>query len=221
MTLEQVKAAKPTLDYDPQYGSAATPSSSPSTRAWGASKCESRFCFLASPSRRRSASRSPRGPPRPRDAQSRRTRRSHRLLGFRHQRRLALAHGHAHQGRLRQHPRERRSPQNRRSWDPAKDEAAGEQCKAYGAPAIMRVPGRVHITWQDDNTLKFETDAGTQTRMFHFAPPAAPRASTAARKAPGRAFRSRIGNAPRAASRSPIPYRFLRRQGGQGRALEV
>src|SRR5689334_22188466 len=26
-------------------------------------------------------------------------------------------------------------------WDPAKDEAAGEQCKSYGAPAIMRVPG--------------------------------------------------------------------------------
>src|SRR5580700_3006815 len=34
------------------------------------------------------------------------------------------------------------------AWDPAKDEAAGEQCRAYGAPAIMRVPGRVHITWQ-------------------------------------------------------------------------
>src|SRR5262245_23510614 len=33
------------------------------------------------------------------------------------------------------------------SWDPARDEAEGNQCKAYGAPAIMRVPGRVHITW--------------------------------------------------------------------------
>jgi hypothetical protein len=54
------------------------------------------------------------------------------------------------------------------AWDPAKDEAAGEQCKAYAAPAIMRVPGRVHITWQDDSTLKVETDAGTQTRLFHF-----------------------------------------------------
>ena len=54
------------------------------------------------------------------------------------------------------------------AWDPAKDEAAGEQCKSYGAPAIMRVPGRLHITWQDDNTLKVETDAGTQTRLFHF-----------------------------------------------------
>jgi hypothetical protein len=53
-------------------------------------------------------------------------------------------------------------------WDPAKDEAAGEQCKSYGAPAIMRVPGRLHITWQDDTTLKIETDSGQQTRSFHF-----------------------------------------------------
>ncbi|MBV9769040.1 MAG: hypothetical protein JOZ32_05670 [Bryobacterales bacterium] len=53
-------------------------------------------------------------------------------------------------------------------WDPAKDIAAGNQCKAYGAAAIMRVPGRLHITWVDDNTLKIETDAGTQTRIFHF-----------------------------------------------------
>jgi len=53
-------------------------------------------------------------------------------------------------------------------WDPAKDEAAGEQCKSYGAPAIMRVPGRLHITWQDPNTLQVETDAGRQIRLFHF-----------------------------------------------------
>ena len=54
------------------------------------------------------------------------------------------------------------------AWDPAKDEAAGEQCKSYGAPALMSVPGRLHITWQDDNTLKVETDAGTQTRLLRF-----------------------------------------------------
>ena len=53
-------------------------------------------------------------------------------------------------------------------WDPAKDEAAGNQCKAYGAAAIMRMPGRLHITWQDDDTLKVEADAGTQTRLLHF-----------------------------------------------------
>lgn len=54
------------------------------------------------------------------------------------------------------------------AWDPAKDEVAGLQCKAYGAPAIMRVPGRLNITWQDDTTLKIETDAGTQTRLLRF-----------------------------------------------------
>ena len=32
----------------------------------------------------------------------------------------------------------------------------------------MRVPGRLHITWQDDNTLKVDTDAGQQTRLLHF-----------------------------------------------------
>src|SRR6266571_4792236 len=54
------------------------------------------------------------------------------------------------------------------AWDPAKDEAAGNQCKAYGAAAVMRVPGRVRISWADDETMKVETDAGTQTRMFYF-----------------------------------------------------
>jgi len=54
------------------------------------------------------------------------------------------------------------------TWDPAKDEASGNQCRSYGAPAIMRVPERLHITWQDDNTLRIDTDAGTQTRLLHF-----------------------------------------------------
>jgi hypothetical protein len=54
------------------------------------------------------------------------------------------------------------------AWDPARDEAAGLQCKAYGAPAIMRVPGRLRISWRDENTLRIETDAGQQTRLFHF-----------------------------------------------------
>jgi hypothetical protein len=54
------------------------------------------------------------------------------------------------------------------AWDPAKDEAAGEQCKSYGAPSLMSVPGRLHITWQGDNTLKVETDAGMQTRVLRF-----------------------------------------------------
>ena len=60
------------------------------------------------------------------------------------------------------------------SWDSAKDEAAGEQCRAYGAGGIMRLPTRLRIAWENDATLKVETDTGTQTRMFHFrAAPAA------------------------------------------------
>ena len=58
------------------------------------------------------------------------------------------------------------------TWDPAKDEASGEQCRAYGAANIMRLPGRLHLTWQNDNTLRIDTDAGTQTRLFQFGPAA-------------------------------------------------
>jgi hypothetical protein len=54
------------------------------------------------------------------------------------------------------------------AWDPAKDEADGNQCKAYGAAGVMRLPGRLHITWENDTTLRIDTDAGTQTRLFHF-----------------------------------------------------
>src|SRR6185436_10290015 len=47
-------------------------------------------------------------------------------------------------------------------------EAAGLACKPYGVGNIMRMPGRMHITWQDDATLKAEFDAGTQTRLLRF-----------------------------------------------------
>ena len=62
------------------------------------------------------------------------------------------------------------------TWDPARDEASGEQCRAYGAANIMRVPGRLNISWQDDNTLRIDTDAGTQTRLFRFGAAPAPAA---------------------------------------------
>jgi len=60
------------------------------------------------------------------------------------------------------------------TWDPAKDEASGAACKSYGAPGLMRGPTRLHITWQDDDTLKVETDYGMQTRLFDFAGRKAP-----------------------------------------------
>ena len=64
------------------------------------------------------------------------------------------------------------SPAGRKAadtWNPAQDEAAGEACRAHGIGGVMRLPGRLHITWQDDRTLKLETEAGTQTRLLSFA----------------------------------------------------
>ena len=48
------------------------------------------------------------------------------------------------------------------TWDLAKDDAAGNQCKAYGVGGITRQPGRLHITWDNDTTLKLEYDAGSR-----------------------------------------------------------
>ena len=54
------------------------------------------------------------------------------------------------------------------TWDPVKDEREGNECRAYGAGNIMRIPERLHITWENDNTLRMDTDAGMQMRLFHF-----------------------------------------------------
>src|ERR1700681_4498544 len=56
------------------------------------------------------------------------------------------------------------------SWQTSND----GRCEAYGAAGLMRMPGRLHITWEDDNTLKIETDAGQQTRLLHFGAPQPP-----------------------------------------------
>ena len=57
------------------------------------------------------------------------------------------------------------------AWDLGQDEASGNACKPFGVGNIMRMPGRLHITWQDDTTLKVDVDAGTQTRLLHFSGP--------------------------------------------------
>ena len=56
------------------------------------------------------------------------------------------------------------------AWEPSMDGA----CQAYGAAGIMRMPTRLHITWEDDDTLKVETDAGQQTRLLRFRGPEPP-----------------------------------------------
>ena len=64
------------------------------------------------------------------------------------------------------------SPQARKvadNWQPSME----GQCDAYGVGGVMRMPGRLRITWQDDTTLKIETDAGSQTRLLHFTRPGA------------------------------------------------
>jgi len=86
------------------------------------------------------------------------------------------------------------------AWDPARDEAAGEQCRAYGAPGVMRLPTRLHVTWQDDDTVKLETDAGTQTRVLSFGT-----SPTGAGTLQGASVAS--WDQPRAIFASPIPNR--------------
>jgi hypothetical protein len=86
-------------------------------------------------------------------------------------------------------------------WDPARDEAAGDQCRAYGAAGLLRLPTRVRITWRDDFTLELAADAGAQTRVFHFrSPPPGggdwQGASTASWDYPRAPFAGRGGGAP-------------------------
>ena len=54
------------------------------------------------------------------------------------------------------------------AWDPDKDESDGNACRAYGAVGVMQRPGRLHITWADDNTLRMDFDSGNQSRTLHF-----------------------------------------------------
>src|SRR5689334_25434921 len=65
------------------------------------------------------------------------------------------------------------------AWDPAKEGS----CQAYGVGGLMRMPGRLKISWQDDNTLKIESDAGQQTRLLKFAAPGAANAPVSATSA--------------------------------------
>jgi len=102
------------------------------------------------------------------------------------------------------------------AWDPAKDEAAGEQCKAYGAGAIMRRPGRLHITWQDDNTLRIDTDEGSQTRLLHFDGKASENGTPS-----WQGYSAANWEKPPRGPGTPAPGLGAVRQGLQGRALEV
>jgi len=56
------------------------------------------------------------------------------------------------------------------SWEPSMD----GRCEAYGVGGVMRLPGRLRISWQDDFTLKIDTDQGQQTRLLNFVRPGTP-----------------------------------------------
>ena len=80
----------------------------------------------------------------------------------------------------------------------------------------MRIPGRLHITWQDERTLKIETDAGTQTRLLHFAekPPANA-------KPTWQGYSVAQWEQPVRGTGTPLPGLGATRQGAGGRSLEV
>jgi hypothetical protein len=59
-------------------------------------------------------------------------------------------------------------------WNLDADNAANMQCKAFGVGGLIRQPGRLHVTWSDDDTLRVDFDAGTQTRLLEFASTAQP-----------------------------------------------
>jgi hypothetical protein len=97
------------------------------------------------------------------------------------------------------------------AWDPARDQAAGEQCRAYGAPGVMRLPTRVRIAWENPTTMRVDLDAGMQTRRFHFALP----------QGQGAPSLSRGGAAPSAAApswqgRSAAAWEYAGRRAPRG-----
>ncbi len=53
-------------------------------------------------------------------------------------------------------------------WDASQDGA----CEAYGAAALLRMPTRLRISWDGDERLVVETDAGRQVRNLEFGTPA-------------------------------------------------
>jgi hypothetical protein len=103
------------------------------------------------------------------------------------------------------------------AWNYELEQTPANACKPFGVGGLTRLPGRVHITWQDDTTLKLETDAGTQTRLLHFggAPPATEKPSW-------QGYSVANWERPPATQGAPptLPI-FATRIGTRGRAIEV
>lgn len=52
------------------------------------------------------------------------------------------------------------------AWRPEDNEI--ESCLAFGGAGLMRYPGRLHISWENEETLRIDFSAGEQTRFLHF-----------------------------------------------------
>jgi hypothetical protein len=55
-------------------------------------------------------------------------------------------------------------------WDLERDIAEGNLCRAFGPPGLIRQPTRIRVSWENDDTLLLEFDAGRQTRRLAFGP---------------------------------------------------
>ena len=101
------------------------------------------------------------------------------------------------------------------TWEPNR---AGQGCKVYGAPGVMRMPLRLRISWADGRTLKIETDRGRQTRLLHFDAqtrrPESPSSSTRARAIPTPSLPRSPTSAPETESWSSWP---IARSSGRSR----
>ena len=95
--------------------------------------------------------------------------------------------------------------------------AKGDPCRAYGAAGSLRVPGRLNITWADDNTLKIDMDAGKQTRLLHFGAISRHLRSARSRDTPSR----RGTSAGEAGAAAAVDAAALRRLHPPGASLRV
>jgi hypothetical protein len=64
------------------------------------------------------------------------------------------------------------------AWDLEADRAAGNLCRAFGPPGLIRQPTRIRASWENDDSLLLEFDAGRQTRRLHFSASPLPDART-------------------------------------------
>jgi len=64
------------------------------------------------------------------------------------------------------------------AWDLERDIAENRQCRAFGPPGLTRQPTRIRISWEDDDTMRMDFDAGEQTRYLRFDPESVPRQSS-------------------------------------------